>query len=464
MFAPLLTDYYQLTMSIAYLYSDTAKDLTGFESFVRTIRKDINPNKSNYIFKGENEINVFMAKVREDIKNPIFFEEFWKIVSKMIKNKDLKSVIQKRFEEMPKDFTYTVIADGTIVKPLVPVFQFFGPKMIGQLIETYITNIVNGKTGLATYEKYGIDRTIIRDLYEMVYPTSYITLDTYMIDVKNKAIELRNKTSKPIFEAGFRRAPSLFFSIAAVKVCMDAGFNGTSNIGAFYEGIVDINQLGGTMGHAFVMGFATELEAFKIWNELFPNSTILLDTYDTINAVKTLIDNNIKPSTVRIDSEPLDTYSFQVREILDQAGWNDVKIYISGDITPEMIEDFEERKVPFDMFMVGTKVVNVNLGRFINAGFVYKVVEVRKENEILYPEKKAFGKGNYPGLKFVFVENDTVKMKICDRFGFEDLDKIKENSGVEFDREIYKKERKASPFRAWFFTTEYDLIEKIRKK
>ena len=75
MFAPLLTDYYQLTMSVAYLYSDTAKDLTGFESFVRTIRKDINPNKSNYIFKGENEINVFMAKVREDIKNPLFFEE-----------------------------------------------------------------------------------------------------------------------------------------------------------------------------------------------------------------------------------------------------------------------------------------------------------------------------------------------------------------------------------------------------
>jgi nicotinate phosphoribosyltransferase len=164
---------------------------------------------------------------------------------------------------------------------------------------------------------------------------------------------------------------------------------------------------------------------------MFPNSTILVDTYDTISAVKSLIRENIKPDTVRIDSGKLDILCFEVRKILDDAGWNDVKIFISGDLTSEILIDYEARGVPFDKCMAGTKFVNVGLAKFTNAGYVYKIVEYTIESDIeidritIYPQKKAEGKSNYPGLKHVTYEDGKIFVRVNrdekqSIFGFED--------------------------------------------
>ena len=103
-------------------------------------------------------------------------------------------------------------------------------------------------------------------------------------------------------------------------------------------------MIGGTMAHSFIMSFESELEAFKAWFSIFPGSTILVDTYDTINAIKMIIENNLKPDFVRIDSGDFFTICQEVRDILDDAGWYDVGIYISGDLTPEILTKLEEEK------------------------------------------------------------------------------------------------------------------------
>ena len=148
---------------------------------------------------------------------------------------------------------------------------------------------------------------------------------------------------------------------------------------------------------------------------------MLIDTYDIKNALNLLVDNNIKPAVVRIDSEPLDQWAIYTRAFLDSKGWNDVKIFISGDLTPERLRDYEKRSVPFDMCMAGTEYVSIGDVSAINAGFVYKLVQFESGGEVHYPQKKSKGKGSISGLKLLTYDRVTEVLSVGVRksaFGF----------------------------------------------
>jgi nicotinate phosphoribosyltransferase len=237
--------------------------------------------------------------------------------------------------------------------------------------------------------------------------------ERYIQDIEYRADEYKSADIDGIIlEAAFRRAPSFQTAVIGSNKALEAGWAGTSNVSIMNTKTVD--KIGGTMAHAFVMSYQTELEAFQKWNQYFPNSTILVDTYDTINAVNMLIDNNIKPKDIRIDSGDFFSLVVEVRNILDNAGWNDVGIFISGDITPELLIKMRNHNIPFDKSMAGTYYIYCNeLIRKVNAGFVYKIVEfVDENNNIIYPEKKAEGKKNYTGIKDIkFKDNKAIVSK-----------------------------------------------------
>lgn len=429
------TDYYQFTMAIAYLITGKANETTGFESFVRHIKKEVNPARNAYIFSGEKEVISFIEKVKEEIKREDFFNRFWNIVERSInedKKEEFYRIAKEEFKKVNKDFEFIVIPEGTIVKPYIPVFQYKGPKIFGQMIETKITNIINGKTGLKSFKKSVTENTEIQYLEDIVNEFHSKEYEDYIFKIEKRAEEYRNSTSKILLEAGYRRAPSQDIADISSTIAIRKGWNGTSNISAYQKGMVD--NIGGTMAHAFVMSYETEVEAFKAWNDIFPKSTILVDTYDTINAIKTLIKNNIRPASVRIDSGDLKEMSFKVRKILDNAGWEEVKIFISGDITPKMLKEYEKEEVPFNITMAGTKYVNIDEVIHVNAGFVYKIVEYEKNGKKYYPVKKAIGKSNYPGLKKVEIKENKVIITIGSDWGFFCNPKeIKENSIVIFE-------------------------------
>ena len=165
--------------------------------------------------------------------------------------------------------------------------------------------------------------------------------------------------------------------------------------------------VGGTMAHSFIMSQVSELEAYKLWASIYPNSTILIDTYDIKKALDMLVDNDIKPAVVRIDSEPLDQWAIYTRAFLDAKGWDDVKIFISGDLTPERLREYEAAGVPFDMCMAGTAYANIGDVADINAGFVYKLVQFERDGKTFYPEKKSEGKGSLGGLKTLRYDTET---------------------------------------------------------
>lgn len=432
------TDFYQLTMSYAYLMSGKASETTGFESFVRHIKPEIAGGSYYYVFNGEENVKEFMARVEREFNSSDFFDKFWAMFSTKITTQEQGKLeaykkAKQAFEDMDKSFEYTIVKDGTKVYPKVPVFQFKGSKMIGQLIETPITNIINGMTGYASYKNFfKNEEQMVSKIFENmseIVPTEYIE------KLKNRAIEYRNATSKILLEAGYRRAPSFSIAKAASKIAIESGWNGSSNTALYEE--VDSSLINGTMAHAFVMAFENEEEAFKTWNSIFPKSTILVDTYDTIKAVEKLIQMQIRPSAVRIDSDPLEELAFRVRDMLDAAGWNEVKIFLSGDITPEKLMAWESQGVPFDMCMAGTKYVNIDEMVNVNCGFVYKIVEYSRNKRDYYPYKKAFGESNYPGLKTVSVDQEgNIEMKIGDKFGFNSMDNISEKAKVRFSSDI----------------------------
>ena len=430
---PTQTDFYQFTMSYAYLIAGIANQTTGFEAFIRHIKPAVAGDNKFYIFKGEQDVHNFMRIVKKEFNSPDFFDQFWEIFNPKFKERNKVGIYylmaKKAFDEMDKDFEYTVVPDGTKVYPMVPVFQFKGSKMIGQMIETPITNIVNGQTGQESFKTFFPDEfdaiEKIDNIMNGVVPPDYNEM------LEERAKEYRAATTKILLEAGFRRSPNFALAYAASMIAIENGWDGTSNTSLF--GAIDIEKIGGTMAHAFIMAFKNEIDAFKAWDAIFPGSTMLIDTYDSVNAVKMLIENNIRPVAVRIDSDPIEKIAREVRAILDDAGWTEVKIFLSGDITPEKLIQWEKDDVPFDMVMAGTKYVNLDVMANVNSGFVYKIVEYEEDGRRYFPYKKAFGKSNYPGLKTVTVDPDgDITMTINGKIGFNNIENINDDAYMEF--------------------------------
>lgn len=431
----LTTDFYQISMVFAFIMLDKANQETGYEGFVRNVKKEINEKQDFYIFSGEKQIVQYMEKIKEEIKNPLLVENFIEKLKGKVDLENWEDTFRNKFKKLNKDFTYTVAKEGSLIFPFVPAFQVKAPFWIGQMIETNGTNIYNGKTGALTTLLLNKkeNKETLTQLVEIANNKKNKLYDTYILDLKNKAKEFVEVSKDLILlEAGFRRAISRRIAREASLISLESGFNGTSNTDLLNEPYFteEINKkVGGTMAHAFVMNHKSELEAFKNWFKIYKHPTILVDTYDTINAVKLLIENDLKPESVRIDSGDFFTIPFEVRKLLDEKGWFKTKIYLSGDISVELIKELKAKKVPFNKIMVGTKFLYCNnIINKANAGFVYKTVQFLDEqtNEYIFATKKGENKSNYAGLKEIVKVGDNEYNIITNKNGKMDLSLLSE--------------------------------------
>lgn len=442
------TDFYQVAMMAAYIFTDKANDLAGFEGFVRNIKSAVNPSQEFYIFGGEDEVNEYIKIVKEEIRTEEFREAFLELIMpKVTADKVMvEATLREKWKTLKMDFEYTVVPNGTIVFPYVPVFQFSGPRWIGQVLETFVTNIYNGRTALAT----------LKDVNENALPSGFLNKDTmalltgimendpvamsfYSVLLENKAKEFRKSTQKVLLEAGFRRAPSFEAAKMASRIALENGWDGTSNVALLMGDYpVPASKVGGTMAHSFVMSFENEMDAYKAWNRIFPGTTMLIDTYDVVNAarmIKQMIDNGeiTPPRELRIDSDPLEEYVVQVNEIFGGT----IGIYVSGDMSVDRLEYFNEINLPFTKAMAGTKYCysDKNVER-LNCGFVYKVVQFTNDRgEVIRPEKKATGKMNYSGLKSCVYDEKTNVLTIdCSgtKMGFKNMELMRADAKIEF--------------------------------
>lgn len=352
----LATDFYQLTMGASYFQDNLAHhrpeadDVAVFELFVRKLPK----NRSYLIFAG-------LEQVIHYLQNAKFTK---KTIDFLRKKEVFKNIDSSFFDTYLPKFKFNLdvwaMKEGNFFFPNEPIMRIQGPMLHAQLVETYILNVIN-----------------------------YQTL------VASKASRIRNiAPNKILLEFGTRRSHSPLAGVYAARASYIAGFNGTSNLIADYE--FGINS-SGTMAHSFVQRFDNEMESFDAYYNIYgKNSILLIDTYDTEKAAEKVSKYKNTIKAVRIDSGDLIEHAKKVRKILDKNGCEKVQIVASSDLNEYKIKKILDSNAPIDAFGVGTELATSRDDPTI-AG-VYKLIEYNNKPKLKISEDKL----TYPGKKQIY--------------------------------------------------------------
>ncbi len=277
------------------------------------------------------------------------------------------------------------VPEGRLYFPEEPVLEVTAPIIEAQLVETYIINQMNLQSTLATKAARCVWAAQGRGLADFAS----------------------------------RRTQGTDAAMKMARASYIAGFASTSNVlAASQYGI----PAAGTMAHSFISSFPSEIDAFRAYAEAFPSRTILLlDTYDTLagawNAVevaKEMEARGDRLTGVRLDSGDYGQLSRQVRQVLDGAGLDYVRILLSGGLDEYEIESLVQSGAPIDLFGVGTKA-----GVSADAPWsdmVYKIVCFDHRPLM----KLSTGKVSLPGAKQVFRRRGQDGLYSGDVIGLED--------------------------------------------
>ena len=136
------------------------------------------------------------------------------------------------------------------------------------------------------------------------------------------------------------------------------------------------------MAHSFVQAFGDETTAFEAYANEFPeNTTLLVDTYDTIDGAvraiqvaKNAAQHGVSINAIRLDSGDLGQLANTARKMLDDAGLPDIRIMATGGLDEHSIHALVEAGAPIDAFGVGTRFGTSADAPYIDS--VYKLVEL----------------------------------------------------------------------------------------
>lgn len=193
-------------------------------------------------------------------------------------------------------------------------------------------------------------------------------VETYLINMLNLHSTLASKAARcyqaaqgrSCVDFSLRRTMGLDAGFAAARSSAITGFNGTSNVAAAMAlGLTPV----GTMAHAYVEAMGDEENAFRSYAKTFPDNTVLLvDTYDSeegihkaVNIAAELAEQGHSMIGVRLDSGDLVTMSRKARAILDDAGLHQAQVVVSGSLDELRISDLAKADAAIDMLGIGTK-------------------------------------------------------------------------------------------------------------
>jgi nicotinate phosphoribosyltransferase len=212
-----------------------------------------------------------------------------------------------------------------------------------------------------------------------------------------------------VADFAFRRAH-------APHIAARSGYIGGCDSTSFVAGAMAYNiPASGTIPHALVQAYPTEMEAFRAVARSLPEYSLLLDTYDVPQGIAHAIAvakaererSGNRLTAVRLDSGDLIGDSVMVRRTLDEAGLTDVRVLVSGDIDEYRITEILGAGAPVDGFGVGGN-LGVGLGTIASGtvggviGAVYKLVWFDSHPEQPSRIKLAGGKSTWPGRKQVY--------------------------------------------------------------
>ena len=307
----LFTDLYQVTMVRAYLRSGKTGDAV-FSLFIRQYP----PDRGYFVFAGLEDALTYLQDFRfseTDIEHlrrgGRFDEEFLEHLAGVSFSGSVRAM-----------------QEGTVFFTGEPVLEVRAPLIEAQLVETRLINIVNLQTILATKASRVVAAA----------------------------------QGKLVVDFAARRTHGMEASYSFARSAYMAGFEGTSNVGAAAEyGIRAV----GTMAHSFITAFESETEAFREYAKSFPDDcTLLVDTYDTLEGVRRAIEvaremreRGQRLRAVRLDSGDFADLARRSRGMLDEAGFPEVEVFVSGGLDEFEVDRLVSNGAPIDGFGVGTK-------------------------------------------------------------------------------------------------------------
>ncbi len=349
----LTTDLYELTMAAAY-FENGIRNRAIFELFIRKL-----PRRRSYlIVAGLEQALDYLSTLRFAADQIDYLRE----------HPSFKKVSREFFDYLAEfRFTGDVLAmpEGTAAFAMEPLLRVTAPIIEAQIVETFLLSTINFQT---------------------------------MIASKAARIVLA-ASGRSVVEFGTRRAHGTEAGLFAARAAYIGGCIGTSNVEAGH--LFGIPTFG-TLAHSFVMSFDDEDDAFRAFLKVFPDTaTVLVDTYDTIAAVKRLA-RDFGPTipAVRLDSGDLCELSKEVRRILDGAGMTGTKIFASGDLNEYKIADLISRGAKIDSFGVGTELATSYDEPALSG--VYKLAGLEENGRVTMRIKLSHDKATYPGAKQVW--------------------------------------------------------------
>ena len=336
----MLCDFYELTMGNGYFEIGYKDRITYFDVFFRKV-----PDGGGFA------IAAGLEQLIDYIENLHFTEEDIAYLRG-------RKLFSEEFLAYLKDFRFTgdiyAIPEGTPVFPREPLVVVRAPAIEAQLIETFTLLTVNHQSLIATKA--------------------------------NRIV--RAARGRTVLEFGSRRAQGADAAIIGARAAYIGGCHGTAcTISDEIYGV----PAGGTMAHAWVQMFDSELEAFKAYCRIYPtNATLLVDTYNTLesgvpNAIRAfnevLKPMGITKCGIRLDSGDIAYLSQKARKMLDEAGWETCQISASNSLDEHLIQDLLLQDAKIDMFGVGERMITAKSEPVF--GGVYKLVAVEKDGEII---------------------------------------------------------------------------------
>ncbi len=306
----LLTDLYELTM--AQVYFDKNMNKTAiFDFYTRPVE-----NRSYLINAGLEQLIYYLLNIKFTDEDINYLRSTGKF--------------SEDFLNFLKDFKFTgniyAIEEGEVIFPNEPIIQVEAPLIEAQIIETFLINTMQISILVAT-----------------------------------KAMRCYSVAKgTPLVDFGLRRAHGTDAGMKAARSSYIGGFLGTSNVLAGKEFGIPIF---GTMAHSFILAHDSEEEAFENFAKRYPDNAIfLVDTFDTIEGTKKAIKVTKKLGMktfkgVRLDSGDILNLSKEVRQLLDENGYEKAMILVSGGINEYKIKELLDKGAPIDAWGVGTELV-----------------------------------------------------------------------------------------------------------
>jgi len=367
----LLCDFYEFTMGNGYFLKKMEKSVACFDLYFRRV-----PDNGGFA------IAAGLESVINFLDNLSFSDEDINFLR-------AKGIFDEGFLDYLRNFKFEcdiyAVPEGTPIFPNEPLITVKGPAIQAQILETMLLLTVNHQSLIATKA--------------------------------NRIV--RSAQGRPVFEFGTRRAQGNNAAVMGARAAYIGGCAGTAC--AVCEQVFKIPAVG-TMAHSWIQMFDSEYEAFKSYAELYPDGcTLLVDTYNVLksgipNAIR-VNEEILKPigkqlKGVRIDSGDISYLTKQTRKMLNKAGLEDCKIFVSNSLDEYIIRDILNQGAEADVFGVGERLITSKSEPVF--GGVYKLVATESKGELVPKIKLSENpeKITTPGYKKIYrlYSNETGKM------------------------------------------------------